>query len=282
MIIFDYNHLLIHSIIEQIVPDSPDENESLVRHITLNALRRYIVKFKREYGPEIVIACDSRHYWRADKYQYYKAHRKNMRDNSKINWDEIFKHLNRMKKELILYSPYKIVEVNKCEGDDIIAVLSRKYSPFQRVIIISPDKDFGQLQQYPNISQYSPMTKGMLKIKNPHAHLKELIIRGDKGDGVPNILSPDDIFVTGGRQKSIFEKKLEVWMNQRPDEFCTEEMLRNFNRNKDLIDLSLIPEEMVKNILDTYNSTDVNSMQKFMNYMIEYRLSLLIECLNEF
>jgi hypothetical protein len=149
-------------------------------------------------------------------------------------------------------------------------------------MILSSDKDFAQLQRYPNVDQFSPILKRAIKEPLPLVQLKQLIIRGDKGDGIPNILTKDDVFVSGGRQKPITETKIIGWMNQEPKEFCNEDMLRNFSRNETLIDLSKIPPTLTEKILDTYESAKGHSRQDFMNYMIANRLKNLIEVIGEF
>jgi hypothetical protein len=149
-------------------------------------------------------------------------------------------------------------------------------------MILSSDKDFAQLQRYPNVEQYSPILKKFIKEPLPLAQLKQLIIRGDKGDGIPNILSADDCFVTATRQKPITEAKIIGWMNQEPKEFCNDLMLRNFSRNETLIDLTKIPENLKETILHTYENAKGKSKQEFMNYMIANRLKNLIEVLDDF
>jgi hypothetical protein len=149
-------------------------------------------------------------------------------------------------------------------------------------MILSSDKDFAQLQRYPSVSQYSPILKKYIKESLPALQLKQMIIRGDKGDGIPNILSNDDVFVSGGRQKPITEVKIIQWLNQEPKEFCTEEMLRNYSRNETLIDLTKIPENIKQSIIDTYENAKGHTKQEFMNYMIANRLKNLIEVIDEF
>jgi hypothetical protein len=149
-------------------------------------------------------------------------------------------------------------------------------------MILSSDKDFAQLQKFPNVEQYSPILKKAIKEPLPAAQLKQLIIRGDKGDGIPNILSPDNCIVDGVRQKAITEAKIINWMNQSPEEFCTDEMLRNFKRNEMLIDLTMIPEKLKTTILDTYENTKGKTKQEFINYMIANRLMNLIQVIDEF
>jgi 5'-3' exonuclease len=282
MIIFDFNQVAISNLMEQIGSSKTAVDESLVRHMILNTIRTYVKKFKAEFGTNIIIACDNKKYWRREIFPYYKANRKKSRDSSGHDWNSIFDCLNKIRDELREHSPYKVIEVDTAEADDIIAVLSIKHSANEKVMILSSDKDFAQLQKYPNVEQYSPILKKFIKEPLPSAQLKQLVIRGDKSDGIPNILSKDDTFVEGVRQKPITEAKIINWMNQKPEEFCTEEMLRNYNRNEILIDLTRIPENLKQNIIDTYESSKGRTRQEFMNYMVANRLKNLIEVIDEF
>jgi 5'-3' exonuclease len=282
MIIFDFNQVAISNLMEQIGSSKTAVDESLVRHMILNTIRTYVKKFKAEFGPNIIIACDNKKYWRREIFPYYKANRKKSRESSGHDWNSIFDCLNKIRDELREHSPYKVIEVDTAEADDIIAVLSIKHSANEKVMILSSDKDFAQLQKYPNVEQYSPILKKFIKEPLPSAQLKQLVIRGDKSDGIPNILSKDDVFVEGVRQKPITEAKIINWMNQKPEEFCTEEMLRNYNRNEMLIDLTRIPENLKQSIIDTYESSKGRTRQEFMNYMVANRLKNLIEVIDEF
>lgn len=282
MIIFDFNQVAISNLMEQIGSSKVSVEEGLVRHMILNTIRTYVKKFKENYGPEVVIACDNKNYWRRNIFPHYKAGRKKLREASGHDWTTIFECLNKIRDELKEHSPYKVIDVETCEADDIIAVLTQRHSPNQKVMILSSDKDFAQLQQFPNVEQYSPILKKYIKEPLPLAQLKQLIIRGDKGDGIPNILSDDDVFVSGGRQKPITETKIINWMNQSPGDFCNDQMLRNYNRNEILIDLTKIPENLKEIIIDKYEATKGKSKQDFMNYMIANRLKNLIEVIDEF
>ena len=282
MIIFDFNQVAISNLMEQIGSSKTKVEETLVRHMILNSIRTYVKKFKNTHGPEVIIACDNRHYWRRGIFEHYKASRKKARESSGHDWNTIFDCLNKIRDELKQYSPYKVIDVETAEADDVIAVLAIKYSATEKVMILSSDKDFAQLQKYPNVEQYSPILKKYIKEPLPGAQLKQLIIRGDKGDGIPNILSSDSCIVDGVRQKPITEAKIINWMNQAPEEFCNDEMLRNFKRNEMLIDLNLIPETLKQSILDTYENAKGHSRQVFMNYMITNRLKNLLEVIDEF
>ena len=282
MIIFDFNQVAISNLMEQIGSSKTPVDESLVRHMILNTIRTYVKRFKDSHGPEIIIACDNKKYWRREIFPHYKAGRKKAREASGHDWSTIFDCLNKIRDELKVNSPYKVLDVDSAEADDIIAVLALKYSATQKIMILSSDKDFAQLQKYPNVEQFSPILKKSIKEPFPSAQLKQLIIRGDKSDGIPNILTKDDVFVTGGRQKPITEVKIIGWMNQEPKEFCNEDMLRNYARNEMLIDLTRIPESLKEAILHSYDEAKGRTKQEFMNYMIANRLKNLLEVIDEF
>ena len=282
MIIFDYNQVAISNLMEHIGSTNGPVDESMVRHMILNTIRTYVKKYKQSHGPEVVIACDSKNFWRKELFPNYKASRKKARQKSGHDWNSIFACLHLIKDEIRKHSPYKVVEIDTCEADDVIAILTMKYCATQKIMILSSDKDFVQLQKWPNVEQYSPIMKKALVEPLPAVQLKQLIIRGDKSDGVPNILSNDDVFVEGIRQRPITEKKIINWLNQDPKEFCTDEMYRNFIRNEMLIDLTKIPENLKEQILKTYDEATTNSKQEFMNYMITYRLKNLLEVIDEF
>ena len=282
MIIFDYNQVAISNLMEHIGSTNGPVDESMVRHMILNTIRTYVKKYKQSHGPEVVIACDSKNFWRKELFPNYKASRKKARQKSGHDWNSIFACLHLIKDEIRQHSPYKVVEIDTCEADDVIAILTMKHCATQKIMILSSDKDFVQLQKWPNVEQYSPIMKKALVEPLPAVQLKQLIIRGDKSDGVPNILSNDDVFVEGIRQRPITEKKIINWLNQDPKEFCTDEMYRNFVRNEMLIDLTKIPENLKEQILKTYDEATTNSKQEFMNYMITYRLKNLLEVIDEF
>jgi len=282
MIIFDYNQVAISSLMEQIGSSKKPVEEALVRHMILNVIRTYVKKFKSTHGPEVVIACDNRNYWRREFFPQYKAGRKKTRDASGHDWNSIFECLHKIKEELKEHSPYKVVDVDTAEADDIIATLTIRQSAHQKVMILSSDKDFAQLQKFDNVEQYSPILKKFIKEPLPAVQLKQMIIRGDKGDGIPNILSADDSIVNGVRQRPITEAKIINWLNQAPEEFCEGEMLRNYKRNEMMIDLTKVPEPLQKSIIDTYESAAGHTKQHFMNYMIANKLKNLIEVIDEF
>ena len=255
-------------------------DENIIRHMILNSLRFNKVKFSKDFG-EMVIACDDKNYWRKQIYPYYKANRKRDRDASELDWNALFGILNKVRDEIKNNLPYKVIRVDTAEADDIIAVLTKEYYSRENILILSGDKDFSQLQKYPNVKQYSPIQKKFIVCTNPDLFLKEHILRGDQGDGIPNFLSPDNSLVMGVRQTPITSKKMSSWILQEPEQFCTETMLRNYKRNQQLIDLEYIPDNIKSEILDQYDSQVVDRSKLF-NYFVENKLKNLMENINEF
>jgi len=277
MILVDMSQIMMASIMMQMHMSKKSEpDEVMVRHMVLNSLRMYRTRFLSEFG-EMVLCYDSRHYWRRDYFPEYKHSRRKGRSTDSKDWDIIFSCLNTIKEEIKSNMPYKSVEVYGAEADDIIATLCSESS--DEVMILSGDKDFIQLQRFPNVKQYSPITKKMINGINADDYLKEHVLKGDTSDGVPNVLSPDNTFVDGIRQRPLSKKKIAMMVDGN---FPNEETKRNYQRNKKLIDLTCSPEELRSEILDTYKSAPVNNRSKILNYFIKQRLKTLTESIGEF
>jgi len=287
MIIVDINQIMISNLMVQINGRQAVElSEDLVRHMVLNSLRGHNKKFRKEYG-DMVIACDSKNVWRREYFPNYKAGRKANREKSEHDWDYIFNLLHNIKDEIRNFLPYKVIEIETAEADDIIATLIKRIQKQvgpnhqKKVLILSGDKDFIQLHNN-NVRQYNPvLSKFVGKGENPSIYIKEHILKGDRSDGVPNILSDDNVFIDGRRQRPLSKKKINDWVNQVFMTF-TEEEQKNYDRNRKLIDLSCIPPELEAKINNEFNDVKVASRDKILGYFINKRLKTLIEVIDEF
>lgn len=280
MIIVDYSGVAIANLFAMRISVS----EGLVRHCILNSLRLYNAKYRREYG-QMVLACDGGGTWRREMFPQYKANRKAARESSDIDWKEFFRILGNVRDEIRENLPFKVVHLQGVEADDIIATLTdstQEFGKHEPVMIISSDKDFVQLHRYKNVRQYSPMAKEFVKEKDPVRYLQEHVLRGDTGDGVPNVLSPDDVFVSGSRQTPLRAKLMDEWISNWDSlqTKMTTEQYRNFQRNQTLIDLTKIPSTKKSEIINTFES--VKPVSNTLNYLVEKRCSQLIECAEEF
>lgn len=286
MILIDLNQVLIAGLMTQINSHKSNKiEEGLIKHMSLNILRNHLKNFKKDYG-EVVLCCDNRKYWRKEIFPYYKASRKKNREKSNLDWHLIFDILGKFKLELKENFPYKVIDVEGAEADDIIGTLAPRHVAHEDVLILSSDGDFLQLQKYNTgkfaIKQYNPTKKQYLVSKNPHDELKEKIIRGDTGDGIPNVLSPSDSFVNGIKQKSLTEPKIQKMMTENWEDWEDEYSKTNFDRNRQLIDLSYIPSELKQEIINTYEEFKPSPKNKLVNYFITNKLMNLMEVIEDF
>ena len=270
-----------------------DINIDLVRHMILNTLRSFKTRWGDEYG-DLVIACDNRRYWRRQVFPQYKASRKKTREDSGYDWSSIFEGLSLVKHELQQHMPYPVIDVDGAEADDVIGTLAEwsqendlveegLFESPRPLLIISGDHDFQQLQKFPNVVQYSPLKKRFVTIKeSAEAILREHIIRGDKGDGVPNILSEDDSFVEGKRQRPIRKTLVAEWKSKKAEEWVTGEMAAGYIRNKTMVDLSQTPEEIKEQIVFQYTKQLNKSSEDMYKYFMNFSLDRLIEVIDEF
>jgi len=283
MIIVDYSGIALASIIINKTND-----EDMIRHMILNSLRMYHKRYKNEYG-EMVLAVDAANNWRRSVFPQYKASRKKNRKESTFDWNEAFRLLNLVREEIAENFPYKVIRVDKCEADDVIGTIVADKSTVQfnveKIMIVSSDRDFLQLQRFPNVKQFSPLLKKELKEDNARYYLFNHIIRGDKSDGVPNILSNDDTFVEGFRQTPMSQKKVDGIIEdlEQGELLYAASWYRNYLRNERLIALSETPQELKNEIINTYEKQDPwSNKSKVLPYLIAKRCNNLIESVQEF
>ena len=275
------NQIALASVMMQLrMNDTKEVDEDMVRHMILNSIRNYMMQFKSDYvesDADVILAWDSKHYWRRDYYPQYKAGRKKTRESSNLDWNEIFGVTNKIRDEIKENLPYKSVEVYGAEADDIIAIVSNSYD---KVMIVSSDKDFIQLHN-DNIKQWSPVTKQEVNGHNPDTYIKEHVLKGDSGDGVPNVLSPDHTFTDGLRQKPLGKKRIEKMINENMSDW-NDEVKRNYQRNYKLINLKNIPEDIESNIVDEISKSLCGDRSKLLNYFTVNKLKTLTENIGDF
>jgi len=261
--------------------ENEELNVDLFRHMILNVIRSYRSRFIDKYG-DIVIACDNRHYWRKKEFPFYKANRRKARDESKWDWQTIFDAIAVVKQELSENFPYPLVDVDGAEADDVIGTLAEyTKNPF---LIISADHDFKQLQRFPHVDQYAPAQRKFVEIDQPAEQvLMEHIIKGDRGDGIPNMLSTDDCLVEGKRQRPIRKTLLAEWKKTPPEEWISNaDMAHGFTRNQKLIDLTKTPDHIKESIIHSYESQLNQSRDSILPYLNEKGLKSLVYVSNEF
>lgn len=288
MIIIDLNQVMISNLMMQLGNHTNAQlEENMVRHMVLNSIRSFNQKFSHEYG-EIIITCDNTNNWRKVEFPYYKANRKKNQEKSELDWKGIFDCLGKIRQELKDYFPYRVIDVVSAEADDIIATLVHTYGKVvssksdEKILILSGDKDFIQLHIYSNVRQYDPVRKKFIEHSDPERYLQEHVLKGDSGDGVPNILSNDDCFVIGQRQKPMTTKKIEGILELGLDGKFDHPLFRNYIRNKKLIDLKHTPKHLQIEIMQQYENQNKRDRSKMLNYFINNKLKNLMESIGEF
>lgn len=285
MILIDYNQIMLASLFVSIGNHhNIDINENSIRHMFLNSLRANRNKFAKDFG-EIIICADGQRSWRKDYFPYYKSNRKKSREESELDWTELFRIMNMIREEVKEFFPYKVMHYDHVEADDIIGILTHEFGRefndgSENILILSGDKDYIQLQKYANVKQYNPVMKKWVENKNPDLYLQEHIIRGDGGDGVPNIMSPDNSIAIGERQKSMTQKRIAEFL--KGPEFMDETTKIRYHRNKMMIDLLEIPEKYKKTILEDYYSQEAGGREKLFNFFIQKKLKHLMPLIQEF
>ena len=284
MILVDMNQISLASVMMHLnVTQRTSVDVGMVRHMILNSLRMYRQSYFREYG-ELVICYDSKHYWRREYFPEYKAGRRKSRETSSHDWDDIFECLNAIKSEIKDNFPYKVLEVYGAEADDIIATLCGELEfDNGKTLILSGDKDFIQLHKFKNVKQYSPITKKFINGEDPDEYLYQHILKGDSSDGIPNVLSPDNTFVDGLRQRPLSKKKISEWAGPLCEQFLpNDEVKRNYQRNKKLIDLKESPDELHLECIKAYQDAPEGERSKLLNYFIKNRLNELMDSIGDF
>ena len=277
MILIDANQIAIsHLMVRNKIEDGI--NIDSIRHSIVRVLARIQKQFKGEFG-KMVLCYDDKNYWRREIFPFYKKNRKQERETSKYNWDEMFSVLNIIRDEVKANLPYQVLQVAGAEADDVIASIciynSKKDTP-EPTLILSADKDFIQLHRYEFVKQYDPIRNRWIENDNPVQYLQEHIIKGDRSDGIPNILTCDDAIVSGKPQKKMSKEKIASLANMDPEDFTNFIRLRNWKRNSELIDFNQIPEDVTTRILESFTTTKPLETIR-LEYFIHNNISNLIE-----
>lgn len=285
MILVDYNQVILASLFSSIGNHHNIEvDENLIRHMFLNSLRSNRRKFKDEFG-EIVICADGKNSWRREIYPYYKAGRRKSREESELDWNELFRIINLIRSELIEHFPYKVIHLDHCEADDIIGTVAHTFGTelnigTEQILVLSGDKDYIQLHKYANVKQYDPVRKRWIQNSDPDKYLLEHVLKGDGGDGVPNVLSADNSIAVGERQKAMTAKRIAELL--KGPENMDPTTLARYHRNKMMIDLSEVPQKYKEKILEEYNKPKEVGRTQLFNFFVEKRLKNLITDIQDF
>ena len=266
------SHLMVRHKIENGI------NIESIRHSIVRVLGRIPRRFNGEFG-QMVLCYDDKNYWRREIFPFYKKNRKQERETSKYDWDEVFSVLNIIRDEIKESFPYRVIQVSGAEADDIIAsvcIYNEKRDTPEPMLVLSADKDFIQLHKFNSVRQYDPIRNRWIEHEDPIQYLQEHIIKGDRSDGIPNILTCDDAIVTGKPQKKMSKEKIASLASMEPEDFTNFIRLRNWKRNSVLIDFNNIPDGITESILVDYHD-DLKRQVIDMNYFIKNNITNLID-----
>ena len=182
--------------------------------------------------------------------------------------------------------------VDNLEADDVIALLAKNAPEIAEkdvfgdmlhpVLIVSNDKDYKQLHKYPYVKQYFPKKQTIGREENPEFALQELIIHGDKSDGIPNIRSDKNIFMEEGRrQTSISTEFMRRFLKEGTDYLSTFEKER-YEFNKMLISFDEIPSKYEQEVISEYQKEKKFSRFNLMQYFARHKLKEMIDRIGEF
>lgn len=300
IVLIDFTHLMYRIYNNNFGMIGEDQNWDFWRYVILTSIKKIIMSFSPN---ELVLCCD-KFSWRKNIFEQYKCGRTKTGDML----DNFFPQIDLFVDELKRNFPYILVRLNGVEADDIIGVLTFNKKPDDLTYIISSDKDFIQLLRYKNVYLYDPIKLEFIgnqfpciirknTFKNVLHYTLTHILGGDSGDGIPNILSDDDTFVTSGKRQKPFGivkinkviinegkcslTKLTEWLKDQQDN-----VKENFKRNWNLIMLSenTIPKDIQNKILsEYYNKKNIDiSLDKMERYFESKKMTTLYGKSTEF
>jgi 5'-3' exonuclease len=259
-----------------------DTKIGLALHITLNSIK----KAWNDFGGDHVVFCLEGRSWRKDYYPKYKANRKITREKFTPAEEEADKEFWEAFDTFTTFVANKtnctVLQNERLEADDLIAGWVQSH-PDDQHIIISSDSDFAQLIS-PTVSQYNGITEvtttidGYLdkkgdtvidkKTKEPKAPpdpewlLFEKCMRGDSSDNVfsafPKVRKNKLIEAFEDRKNKGFvwnNIMLSKWVDHEGNEHRVKE---DYERNRQLIDLTQQPDGVKEHIFETIQKSTQN------------------------
>jgi len=281
VVIQDFSNLMYRTVFSANKLDPLDDEFTLWKYMMVERILNDLLYFKAD---RCIIAMDDKDYWRKDIYSDYKVNRKANRLKSKIDFDEFFKVMNPFIEEIKnVFSNIYFLKEDRCEADDIIAVLTKERFSDYNIVCISNDSDLKQLYKYKYYKQYDPINMTVYTPINPKQDLTVKILSGDSSDDIPNM------FYGCGPGKAVkmidegldncFKNGWDAKIKGVQTHIEGKDIKANYIRNKKLIDLELIPSMYQKKIIkmwDNYNINKYNGRKTF-NFLVKNKMRGLIE-----
>lgn len=288
--IIDFSVIALTTVFATFNPKE-EYTEDDIRIAVFNVLRANVKKFKDDC-PDIVLAIDCKKgYWRKQIAPYYKGSRKKNREKTPWKWDVIYNAMGHIIADIKKYFPYYVIDTDHVEADDIAGVLCCAYhKDYEKIVLVSTDFDWSQLQRFKNVKQWNPVQNKFVKPRtetgqppcSPDTFLKHKIIKGDRKDGIANILSPGNSITESIKQKSIKKADYTEWLSSSPETYCTPEMLERYRENEQLLDLTKVPTDISKQILTEFEEYQLPTRMRIYSYLMKNGLPHLIDKISDF
>lgn len=290
VILMDFSQIIMAAAFTEFGENAkfPKVTTPMLRHLVLNSMKKNIKDFRKQGYTKMIVCVDNSTsgYWRRDYSHYYKKNRKLDREESQFDWEGLFTALHTIVDELGTNMPYIVMNKDKVEADDHIAVLTRILTGLGHpVVIVSSDGDFTQLHKYPGVKQWSPMHKKWVKTKSGDSLMDCVtkVVKGDKKDNVSSIKVRGDFWLTkveGERTPATKAAELEaIAMNYYDHDvlktLMSEEQYKRFCENQILIDMDFIDADIVASIEEMYNNYKIPAKSKVYPYFVKSGLSKL-------
>lgn len=265
--------------------DAVVHNPEFVSHLVFTNVLYTAQKFGAWTGNPMVMALDSKPYWRTKYYadnrlkfaEYknpkFEKYKGNREKDDTIPWDAIYQVYTSVMVSLRDFSDFFVVGVDGAEADDVIAVATKHYSALgQDVIVVSSDKDFKQLNRPPHVKVWDPIKKMFIPTMNIEHWKRVHALMGDKGD---NILAVKP--KVGPKTAEKMAPDLDYHLQTDP------ELRERYEFNRTLTDFDRIPEDITKAIVEKIESQGYNyNAMSLLKAFKEFRLSKVAENVHRF
>jgi 5'-3' exonuclease len=251
----------------------------VLRHELLShGIFPYISQFKPD---KVYIGVDYKKSWRKTLSAIYKAQREELREKTAdtVDWNAFYTFMEEFVHELRDVFPFYVPLIPHLEADDIIGWLTKTLPAEYEKTLVSGDGDYVQLLKYPNTKLWSPNKKAFVTGVDPEYELLFKILIGDVSDNIPGCqrgvgkVRAAKLITSGALPKMLNEVDAEG----KPCEFR-----RNFDRNKKLIDMDMIPAGLTQRIQDNLVAYNLPDGSKIFNYFLDKKLREMLDNIEKY
>ncbi len=225
-----------------------DDVDKIYQDVLSTVIFKYFNIIEHNEGhTEVLYAKDAHKVWRRSRiFNEYKAQRVKNRNSGKVDFKILYKVFDKVWDTISDLLPARFIHTENAEADDVITrTIKKEYDEYDKFQVISTDGDFVQLLKNDKVELYNPSKFEFVTVDNPNYELFVKIMKGDRSDWIPSIYSHS----RDERQKPVKTKDLIEWFNN-PGDFSkymkeqSKDVKKYFIRNKKLVDLELIPDDI--------------------------------------